>query len=413
MAGFSVDETQDPAYFNLINQMMQPGGKVGWTFDESNQKLNQYGTDFYQQFQNAVGRPPTQDEVNNYFSSAVSPVMSTSAGFGGTDPNAVAQSYIPQAFQSDIQQNQQNQMGNLANQISSLGTQVGQNTASALADPTNPMYQAFSGSMNNLGISPSSGAFQSGIGSTIGNAISQSESQGLNNLGMGAIAGNQSPNFQSLLGTGQQAASGMNSYNQQIDDFMMQSQLAQQLAGMAQPSTAQKDIGMAAGASQALGGIGTGMAGGAQLTSYICKALIAHGLAAETDLDLLHQKTIPAIWQKARAFWLYATHAKELVAIAEAKKMDWRPWRKWFLDDPMDAATSIEAVNEYIAAYKALCLYLGATHLWDKRALNVGFWDSLPFLPKVLTYKPFIKAAWKVWKMNHMILLDLPLTRLP
>lgn len=399
------------AYDNIFDQIMAAGGP--WTFNNTKTVLDQYGTDFAQQFQNAVGRPPTADEINQFYQQAVMPVGSTQAGFSSTDPTAVAQKYIPQAFQSQIQENQAAQIPKLEQQIGDLSANVGKQTAAQLSDPSSDTYRMFSGVLNNMGITPSSGAFQSGLGSTIGNAATQTMQQLLGNLGGGAIAGNQSPSFSSLYGTGQQAGQGMNAYNQSLNDFNIQAALAKQLADESQPSTAMKDIAMAQGASKALMGLGTAAGPAATATSYVCKALIAHGLATESDLDLLHFKTIPAVFQKARAFWWYATHAKELVAIAERDGLDWRMWRKWFLDDPISKSDPVEAVEEYITAYESLCRHLDAMHLWDERVRRTSLIDSLPFLPKVLTYPPFIKAAAKVFCMKHMFVLDLPLSRMP
>lgn len=408
----------DPTFQQLYNQIVGNTGPGGfqWTAQNTTDKLNQYVNDFSQQFTNATGQAPTADQISQFLTQAVSPVGGTQAGFAGTDPNAVAQQYIPQAYQPQIQQQGQKQTAGLANQISNVATQVGNQTAQQLKDPLSLLYQGFSGGMNNMGITPGSGAFEAGLGGTIGNAASGAISSGLQSLGFPSIAGNQSPSLSALGGLGLQQQGLMSNYNQQLNDWFMQSGLGEKLFNESQPSAAQQDIGMASGAANAAGGLMKGageLTAGASLTSYICMALISHGLATESDLDLLHYKTVGAIWKKARAFWWYATHAQDLVAIAEERKMDWKPWRKWFLDDPISKPTAVEAVDEFIVAYKSLCFHLGAIWLWDEKVERTSFLDSLQFLPLVLTYPPFVKAAWKVFKMKCRFIIDLPLSEVP
>lgn len=409
--GFSVSETTNPGYFDLINQILTKGGPQ-WDFNRANTTLSQYGNDFFQQFQNDVGRAPTSDEINQFFSQAVNPVMGSSAGFGGTDPNAVVQSYLPQAYQTQIQQNQQAQLNNpttgIGAQIANLGNQVGATTAKDLADPNNPIYQAFAGGMNNLGITPSSGAFQSGIGSTIGNAISNTEQQGLSSLGLGAIGGNQSPSFQSLYGQGQQAQQGITGYNQAINNFDMQSQLAQMLQQMGQPSGFQTALGEAGAASKAFGNVAPGATAlGSQMTSYICKELIKRDLLCESDMDDFHVHIMPAMFKKGRAFWKYAMSGHKLVQAVNEKGMDWKVFKPLLFDRVMEEADPCKAVDLYADACHQLCISADRS-LWDQRVYRTSVWDSLIFLPGLFFYTPFLKALWKCVVVKTAFVYDKP-----
>jgi hypothetical protein len=158
----------------------------------------------------------------------------------------------------------------------------------------------------------------------------------------------------------------------------------------------------AAAAGSYFGGPAGGAAAGAAAqkgTSYICLELIRRGLAIESDLDSLHFKIMPAMLKKGRAFWVYAMDAGKLVDAANKKNVDWSKWKTRFLDDVCLAQSPVEAVNLYSLACRDLALECEPS-LWDERVLRVGYLDSLPFLPKLFTYKPFLKAFVKVIRMK-------------
>jgi len=393
------------SYDQLFQNILQAGAGAGWNPTKTKTTLDQYGTDFTQQFQNAVGRPPTPDEINQFYTQAVNPIMNTQAGFGATDPNAVASQYVPQAFQSQIQQNQQSQLPNLMNQISSLASGVGAQTASQLADPKSGAYQTFSGAMNNLGISPSSGAFQAGEGATVGNAASSTMQQLLSSLGGGAISGNQSPSFQNLAGMGQQAGQGMAGYNQSLNDFNLQAQLGRSLGEMSQPSGTMKDIGMASSLMQGIGSLGQGAGAASTATSYVCMELIKRDLLCESDMDDFHVHIMPAMFKKARAFWKYAMDGKKLVDAVNERGLDWKAFKPLLFDRVMEEPDPCKAVDLYADACHQLCISSDPS-LWDGRVNRTSSFDSLPFLPLLFFYTPFLKALWKCIRVKMLFVYD-------
>jgi len=343
--GGNIDPTGQ-AYQDILNQILTRGAGAGWNSTNANTTLQQYGTDFVQQFQNATGQAPTADQINQFYSQAVAPIINTQAGFSSTDPNAIVSQYVPQAFQSQIQQNDQNQISNLGTQIGNLATNVGTQTAQQLADPKSAAYQAFSGAENNLGITPSSGAFQQGEGAAVGNAASNTMQQLLTSLGGGAIAGSQSPSLSNLIGTGQQAEAGTTGYNQQLNNFNLESQLGQLLAGMSQPSGAQKDIGLAGAAGQALGGLGTGAAGLSQVT-WICTAMRECGALSQIQVKILHDHLYKAFWKRPLKFIAYLLFGRFLVYLANKSGTNWHLWKDDFYEDVIAESDPVRAVDLY------------------------------------------------------------------
>src|ERR1019366_9964028 len=95
--------TDSSAYQDVYKQINRGGGAGDyWNPQKTSTTLDQYGNDFSQQFQNAVGRAPTADEINQFYSQAVSPVMNSQAGFSGTDPNAIVQQYRSEEHTSEL-----------------------------------------------------------------------------------------------------------------------------------------------------------------------------------------------------------------------------------------------------------------------------------------------------------------------
>src|SRR5690242_1054378 len=146
---------------------------------------------FQQQFQNLVGRPPTPDELGSFQSQAMTSAINAPGDLSYGDASGIANSYIQNAFgpQAAAYQKQQQteQLGQSQNQMQDIINKTMGNTASALSDPNSKIYQQLSGSMNNLGISPSSGAFQAGVGSTIANIGMDAANAGLQTIGIPGI----------------------------------------------------------------------------------------------------------------------------------------------------------------------------------------------------------------------------------
>lgn len=409
--------------FGNVNQYWQNANKTKTTLD-------QYGTDFAQQFQNAVGRPPTAAEINQFYSQAVSPVINTQAGFSGTDPNAVVQQYVPQAFQSQIKQNQQDQATKQMQDLSSQENQslqgniqtvenqipgITQNVTDSFMN--GPGYQSLLGSLNNSGIL-NSGATSAAAGNTIGQGVNAQIApliSGLVGGATGQIQNNPQQGFD--LGTGnvqnynmmgQNAGAGLSNQNNQLYDFMLQSQLGKQLAAESQPSGAQGILGMATGAAGGAGGLLQGGSSAYNATqSYVCREMKKRGLLCESDLEDFYLHMFDAVWYKARAFWHYKVNGQKLVDAVNAKGLDWKVFKPLLFDRVMDEPDSCKANDLFADACHQLCIS-AAPHLWDSRVLRTSFWDSLPFIPLLFTDATFGKNFWRILRIKTLIIYDKP-----
>ena len=356
---------------------------------------------------------------------------------------------------SGLQNTDQNQMQQL---ISQLG-------------PSGQLGQQLMGEYNNYGLTPNSGGFQEGLSNTIGNLSMQEQqqianalgqgygnvagagqtgtnalsgilgqgltnSQNIGNTGLNSLLGTSNQNYgtQSNLGIGglsaaqsalqQPLTQGINQFNTQTgqsnalqnllvnqgfnqNTFNQESTLGQLLAQMSQPSGVQQDIGLAGSAGNALTGAAVGTAGASKLTSYVCMELIKRGLICEMDMDDFHVHIMPALFKKGRAFWKYAMDGYNLVQAVNAKGLDWKVFKPLLFDRVMEEPDACKAVDLYADACHQLCISCDRT-LWDERVYRSSWWDSLPFIPLLLMYTPFLKALWKCFRIKTLLLYDRP-----
>lgn len=362
------------------------------------------GTDlntFAKQFQNLTGQAPTTDQINDYFTN-VAPQL---AGTNTADQNSLINNFLSTQYQPQIQGYQKQQQTSALNdaqtQAQNLIQQQNQSAITNLTDPSN--MQKIEGAFNQNGLL-NSGAFSQGLADQLSQAANSNISNAIGGITIPGIQGIENtanaPYEQFMNGlqpglqqAGQNQQSGIN--------FGLQSSLAQQLAQLQQPNTLQQLAPILQGAAQG------GAQGGAAATSYICLELIDRGFATLWDLHLLHYKTMPAVFKKARAFYVYAMNGRQLVEAANKKGVDWKLWLKRFLTDPMLEETSVKAVNCYALAFKDLCMEF-APDLWDERVMREGFLDSLQFIPKLLFYRPYLKALMKITNMKMRFILDMP-----
>ena len=275
----------------IWQQLINASG--GWG-PEANQSDPEMVSTFQQQFQNLTGQAPTADQINQFLSQAAIGL----AGQAGTptygDMSNLTQAYIQQNYPQQVQQTAQQ------NQMSSLNSIVGQATplinnevatqAKNLTDPNSPTYQSFSGMLNNLGITPSSGAFQSGLGGTLGSSASsdiQSLMSSLISPALGTAQGASSQPYNQMLGQIYPSLGALSTQNINQNNFQEQSNLAQQVAATGQPSGFASDIGMASGSA---GGVGSLLSGGAQAykATWICTAMRKAGVLTQEEVDKLH-----------------------------------------------------------------------------------------------------------------------------
>lgn len=369
------------------------------------QSLSQSGgTDlntFAKQYQNLTGQAVGSQQINDYFTN-VAPGL---AGTNTADQNSLINNFLATQYQPEIQGYQKQQQTSALNdaqtQAQNLIQQQNQAAITNLTDPTN--MQKIEGAFNQNGLL-NSGAFSQGLADQLSQAANSNISNAIGGVtipGIENIENTQNAPYQQFM-NGLQPGLNQAGQNQQSGiNFNLQSQLAQELAQLQQPNSWQQ-------AAPVIQGVANGAAnGGAQATSYICLELISRGFASLYDLDLLHYKTMPAVFKKARAFYHYAQNGRQLVEAANKKGIDWKLWLKRFLTDPMEFNDPIKSVESYALAFKDLCMEC-APELWDERVMRTSFWDSVQFIPKLMFYKPYIKALLKTTSMRMRFILDMP-----
>lgn len=314
----------------------------------------QQGIDvFKQQFQNLTGQAPTLDQINQYAQQGLHGAWNTNGNMTYGDQSGLANSYIQNAFGPQAaaysQQQQTNQLGTDQSLIQNLINQTMGNTATALSDPNSQIYQTLAGSMNNMGITPGSGAFQAGAGSTIANAGLGAANEGLQAIGIPAIQGigqtGQNP-YQGSFGSGQTAMGNLEG----INNFDMQSKLAQFLQQQGQPSGIMNDIGMASGAAQ---GTGSLLQGGAQAykLTWICTAMKRAGAMNSSEVQRIHAHLFKAIGKRPFKFLGYFIFGRLLVWLAENFNTNWYLWKSEFYDIVMEEQDPVKAVDLYETAF--------------------------------------------------------------
>lgn len=326
-----------------------PGWGSGEESNQNVQQVQQATQLFQQQFQNLIGRPPTADELGGFQNQALYSAWNAPGNMTYGDMSGLANSYIQSAFGPQAaqyqQQQQTNQLGQSQQQMQDIINKTMGNTASALSDPNSQVYKTLSGSMNNMGISPSSGAFQAGAGSTIANSGLNAANSGLESIGIPGIQGianTGSIPYQNSFQSGNTALGNIEG----INNFGMQEQLAQMLVGSASPSSAQSILGMASGSA---GGAGSLLQGGAAAknATWICTQLKKEGLLSDGQIKILHDHLYKAFWNRPFKFIFYFFIGKLLVNLANKYNTDWRLWKSEFYDNVLAEPDPVRAVDLY------------------------------------------------------------------
>lgn len=361
---------------------------------------------FQQQFKNLAGRDPTPDELGAFQTQALYTGGVEKMSYG--DMSGLANAFInntygPQIAQYQQQQqtqNQQQQLQQTQSDSSNLVNQLNQQTQNYLTNPQT--QQQIQGQLNNNGLL-NSGAYSSTLAGLMAQGANQNEANVLGGVsipalqniqGLSNIGGNP---YQQSLSSGQFGLSNIEGLN----NFQMEADLARQLS----EGGGSNALGMAAGSAQGLGSLLQGGAQAKQATSYICKELIRRGFICEMDMDDFHTHIMPAMFRKGRAFWKYAMDGEELVYFANARGADWAKYKKLFFDCVMAEPDPFRAVDLYANACEQLCNEV-APWLWDSRVYRTSFFDSLFFLPRLLTYVPFLDALKKTIRIKMLWIYD-------
>jgi hypothetical protein len=388
--------------FNGALGAASAGGGVG----------DQYITNFMNAYKQMTGQDAGINEIQGFIKNAGLQSAALPGDLGYGDLNNLSNSYVQNTFGPQVQKYQQQQQTDSLNgvqkQIGDLVNQQTQNFTKQFSDPTSDVYKTFSGNMNNLGITPSSGAFQAGMGSTIAGAGSGFINQmlgGVTSPALNNIQGTSSAPYQQTM---QNRYSGLGHLNE-LGDFGLQSDLAKFLQNQMQPSGFEKGLGYAKTASSILGNTaGPGMAIGSQMTSYVCKELIKRNLITESDMNDFHTHIMPAMFTKGRAFWKYACDGYAMVQAANQAGIDWKKFKPLLFDFVMAEKNPAKAVNLYAKACALICYSASVPELWDNRVLRTSIWDSIPFFPHLFTYKPFLEALLKCIRMKLAFVMDRP-----
>ena len=317
------------------------------------QQLNEFANTFAQLYQNMTGQPPSQQVMDQYLQNAgyqqfMQPGL---ASYGDISQQAQAyiQNQFPQQVQAGSTANQQNQLGTTEQGLNQLVNSTMGNVASNLANPSGSTYQAFSGNMNNLGISPSSGAFQAGAGSTVANAGTNALNAGLSAVGLPALSNIQGLSSQPAQNTLNNLYPSLNNLQQETE-FNQQMQMAQNLASQGQPSSFQKTFGDVTSGLNAAGNAAKGGASLAGLT-WVCTAMWRHHVLAASEVDRLHKHLFRALFKRFWKFAGYFLFGKLVVWGAEWVKIDWEKWRPDFYDNVIAEPDPVKAVDLYESAF--------------------------------------------------------------
>lgn len=332
-----------------------------------------------------------------------------------TVPNTDISPYIPATSQQqqDVINQAITQSQGVANQnVQSLQDIMGKYVQSQMqnwTDPTSVDYQSTMGQLNNFGR-----ADASTFGQSLASRLAPIIGQNVMSLGTNALQ----PSFttqQGLVNSGATTQSNLSNASLQrfidLQNFQKQAELSNQLADKGQPSGLQQGIGAG---SSLLSGVGDFMGGLPGLkeagTSYICRELIKRNLMCESDMDDFHVHIMPAMFKKGRAFWKYAMDGLRLVeSVNRNDQADhiWTAFKPLLFDRVMAEPDACRAVDLYANACLQLC-EIGDPSLWDDKVYRTSFWDTLPFLPRLLTYKPFLEALGKAIRIRTLIVYDKP-----
>jgi hypothetical protein len=293
------------------------------------------------------GRNPTQSELAQF-----------APYYAGTNINETNTSTGNQAIGSYF--NQQNEIANAPQKeadaikaqipiIQDLINQQMTGTIKNLTDPNSPQYQAFAGNMNNLGITPSSGAFQAGLGGTMGNAANDYIGKAIGSVGL-PIASGYSQGMMAPFNSAMGRPDKLFDNNLDFQNFMTQMKAGQEFAQGNQPSDFEKFGIPLIGA-----GIGAGgSAAGGQFSkkpTWICTAMKQSGFLTEAEVSALHKHLFRAFWKRPLKFLGYILFGKLLVLLAESVRTHWGTWKPDFYDAVIAEQDPAKAVDLYEAAF--------------------------------------------------------------
>lgn len=398
----------DWSKFGTDSARQQYTSNPAWASGEmSNQNVQQIDNalnSFRQAYKNVLGRDPNAEEIGGYAQNALYGAWNNPGDLTYSDSSSLANNYIQNTFGPQLEQYQQqkqtDQLGRTQTMVNDL---IRQQSEQAVQQLQNPQFvSGLKGAYNQAGMLDS-GAYAEGIANRMADAASGNISSALGAVTLPSIQGIQNTgnaSYQNMLGNSNI------SHITDMNDFGLQSQWAQKIAEMSQPSGFEKNLGYANTASSILGNL-MGGAKDAKSTSYVCKELIKRGLLCESDMDDFHVHIMPAMFKKGRAFWKYAMDGLRLVNAVNLKGLDWAVFKPLLFDRVMDEKDPCKAVDLYADACHQLCIS-SDRNLWDERVMRTSVWDSLPFIPMLFAYQPFREALAKSIRVKMALVYDKP-----
>jgi hypothetical protein len=359
--GETGDYANDPAYQALFQQILGNTSPNGvWDYNKTNSTLTDQGQQFAAMYQNLTGQAPTSDVMNSFYSNIGTGILNSPGGESGSNyasDQALITPYIQNTYGPQITANQTAQQNTaLAGTQATdqnLVNQMNTNTQDFLTSPQST--QAIEGNLNNSGML-NSGGYTNDLASLMSQGALQNQNSVLQGVTIPA-SNNLLSTLSSPYGqTVQNSNSNLTGYGgtqNGIQNFDMESSLAQLLASQGQPSSLQSILGLATGSA---GGAGSLLSGGAQAykATWICTAMQRDGVLMKSEVTRLHDHLFPAFWPRFWKFMGYFVFGKLLVLAANSVGVDWSVCRPMFYDRVIAEPDSVKALDLYESAFWSL-----------------------------------------------------------
>jgi hypothetical protein len=347
------------------NTFLPPGQTAltqtpSWISGPNAAQTNNLQVYVFDEFNKLFGRNPSQSELDqftNYYASGDPNKANDAAG------NSAISSYFNQQQQAaNAPQQEATALQNQIPIIQNLINSQTQATTADLTNPNSPTYQSFAGLMNNMGITPSAGAFQAGLGGQIGQNAANATNAALGAVGL-PLASTYSQGATTPFTTAMNQPGELFSNNLQLQNLITEMGLLPKQGGNGMWG----DIiggglsGAAAGGAKggpwgALAGGAAGAGGGyAKSTgTWICTELCERGLLTRNEVEKIHAHLFKAKWKKPWLFLGYFVFGTLLVFLANKVNTAWNVWKPEFYDQVMQEPDPVKALALYEQAFWSL-----------------------------------------------------------
>lgn len=305
---------------------------------------------FINLYKNLTGKDATSQDITNYFST-VAPELQTMPGGANNvqDVHTLINQYLSDQYQPQIQDYQKQQqtsaLQSAQQQAQDLIKQQNQQTVDQLTSPES--VEQFKRAYNRGGLLDS-GVFSQGVADTLANAASGNISSALGSVtvpSINNIQGTSNAPYQQYLQNLVPNTQSYGSAQQSQENFSQQSQLAQQLQSMMQPSSLQQWAPIISGALQ-----GGGMAASGK--TYLCTHMKKLNLMTEAEVEAVHKKIFPYALLHPLDLIAYAILAPAFIRHPRSEFFNWAALKVRLCDEIIECETAREAFQKY----KNVCL---------------------------------------------------------